>query len=96
MVNAHRELSLQPEIQTMADGCNLELAAYDMATGRPQLQTKPNRVIRVAVVQNHIVAPTTAPVRDQMATIMERMQQIVEIAAEAKVNIICFQEAWSK
>ena len=54
------------------------------------------QIVRVGIVQNAIVEPTTAPVSQQREAIHNRMREIIEIAALCKVNVMCFQEAWSK
>lgn len=51
---------------------------------------------QIAAVQNSIVRPTTDPINVQRDAIHAKIQKMVEAAATAAVNIICFQEAWSK
>lgn len=50
----------------------------------------------MAAVQHSIVLPTTDKVSAQRDAIVEKVTNIVEAAAASNVNIICFQEAWSK
>lgn len=54
------------------------------------------RIVRVGAVQNAIVLPTTAAVSAQRAALWERVAQMVEVAAQCGVNVLCFQEAWSE
>ena len=49
----------------------------------------------MAVVQNAIVLPTTAPIAEQIRALHARIQLIVQAAAHSGVNVICFQETWS-
>lgn len=52
--------------------------------------------MRVAAVQNSIVADTSQPVAEQREAIHSFISKMIHAAAESKVNILCFQEAWSK
>lgn len=47
-------------------------------------------------MQHSIVLPTTEKIGAQRDAIVEKITKIVEAAAASNVNIICFQEAWSK
>lgn len=78
----------------MAEDRNVELKGY-IFEAKPEDLRAP-QIVRVGIVQNAIVEPTTAPISQQREAIHSRIREIVEIAAICKVNIICFQEAWSK
>ena len=39
--------------------------------------------------------PTDKPVTEQKKAIMNRIKDIIELAALEKVNVICLQEAWT-
>lgn len=54
------------------------------------------RIVRVGVIQNQIVLPTTAPLADQRNAIYQKISKIISLAAEANVNVLCLQEAWRK
>ena len=54
------------------------------------------RFVKVGLIQNSIVLPTTAPVAEQRYEIHRKISSIAESAAICGVNILCFQEAWSK
>lgn len=54
------------------------------------------RIVRVGVIQNKIVLPTTAPLADQRNALFKRIETIISAAALAGVNVIALQEAWSK
>lgn len=73
---------------------NVELAGYGFDC--PREQTRCARVVRVGLVQNKIPLPTTALVSEQRAALHKFAEGCIELAASAAVNIICFQEAWSK
>ena len=50
----------------------------------------------LGLVQNAIVKSTDEDVVVQRDGLYQRMIPIIEAAALAKVNVLCFQEAWSK
>jgi hypothetical protein len=50
----------------------------------------------LGLVQNAIVKSTDEDVVVQRDGLYQRMVPIIEAAALAKVNVLCFQEAWSK
>ena len=50
----------------------------------------------LGLVQNAIVKNTDEDVVVQRDGLFQRMIPIIEAAALAKVNVLCFQEAWSK
>ncbi|XP_003248687.2 beta-ureidopropionase [Acyrthosiphon pisum] len=52
------------------------------------------RIVRVGVIQNQIVLPTTAPLVEQRNAIYQKISKIISLAAEANVNVLCLQEAW--
>lgn len=52
--------------------------------------------VRVAAIQFSIVLPTTAPVDEQRREIHRKAAKMVEAAALAGANIICFHELWSE
>lgn len=54
------------------------------------------RIVRVGVIQNQIVLPTTAPLVEQRNAIYQKISKIISLAAEANVNVLCLQEAWRK
>eukprot|EP00128_Syssomonas_multiformis_P000345 Colp12_sorted_trinity150504_noHs@16760 len=77
-----------------ADTNDFELQAYSIGAA-PEEVRKP-RLVRVGLIQNKIVLPTNAPVLDQIEAIHKRIATMLEAAHECGVNIVCFQEAWSR
>ncbi|XP_078429961.1 beta-ureidopropionase isoform X2 [Wolffia australiana] len=53
-----------------------------------------SRIVRVGLIQNSIVLPTTAPFADQKKAIMEKLRPLIDAAGASGVNILCLQEAW--
>lgn len=62
--------------------------------GSIQEQLRPPRIVRVAIIQNTIVLPTTEPIRDQRDAIHKKIAKYVEHAAACGANIVCLQEGW--
>ena len=59
-------------------------------------QLRPERRVRVAVIQHSIVLPTSAPIREQRHAIHQKVASMVEAAHLAGANVVCLQEAWSE
>lgn len=88
-----KNLEIPDEAQKVALDKNLELKGYVFEAEPEDLRAP--QTVKVGIVQNAIVEPTTAPISQQREAIHNRIREIVEIAALCKVNIICFQEAWT-
>ncbi|XP_077234132.1 beta-ureidopropionase [Tasmannia lanceolata] len=52
------------------------------------------RIVRVGLIQNSIVLPTTAPFLDQKRAIMQKVKTMIDAAGASGVNVLCLQEAW--
>ncbi|KAK6058546.1 hypothetical protein COOONC_03883 [Cooperia oncophora] len=50
--------------------------------------------VRVALIQNSIALPTTAPVDEQKKALHHKIGAMIEAAALAGANIVCLQETW--
>ena len=59
-----RPLDLPETASTMAKERDFELVGYSISAKPEQL--RPPRIVRIGVVQNKIVLPTSAPVKDQV------------------------------
>lgn len=53
-------------------------------------------MVKVAAIQHSIVRPTTDKISAQRDAIVKKVTKIIEAAAASGVNVLCFQEAWSK
>ncbi len=89
----NRKLEFSSEAVELASNAKFELAGYKFEAA-PE-DTRPPRVVRVGLVQNTIVRSTSEDVLSQRDALHKRMTSIIEAAALAKVNVLCFQEAWS-
>ena len=66
---------------------------YKFSAAKEQL--RPPRVVKVALLQNAIVLPTTDPFAHQKEAIHALVGKMIEAAAADGANIVCLQEAWN-
>ncbi|KAL3683722.1 hypothetical protein R1sor_001744 [Riccia sorocarpa] len=86
-------LALPASVTNEAQSANFDVLAYRFSAVPEQLR-KP-RIVRIGLIQNAIVLPTTDPYERQMSAIRDRIKQLVDAAGEAGVNVLCLQEAWT-
>lgn len=89
-----QKILLARETETIASQNDFEVKGYAFEARAEDLR-KP-RIVRVAAVQNKIVAATTEPVHVQRDALHARISTIIKAAAASDVNILCMQELWSK
>lgn len=92
--SSSHEIDLAETTKALADKNNFEVRGYSFSA-QPEELRKP-RIVRVAAVQNSIVKLTTDKIAIQRDALHAKIGEIVKAAAASNVNIICFQEAWSK
>uniref|UniRef100_A0A5F8G9F4 Beta-ureidopropionase n=1 Tax=Monodelphis domestica TaxID=13616 RepID=A0A5F8G9F4_MONDO len=88
-----RKLSLPAEALAAASELDFELAAFGFEAAEEQL--RPARLVRVGLVQNRLPLPPCAPVAEQVGALHRRIEEMVAVAAQCGVNVVCFQEAWT-
>jgi beta-ureidopropionase len=91
--NPTEPLPVSDEAAAFAEKNKFELKAVKMPC--PAMETMKPRPVRIGLMQNEIVLPTTAPLQDQYEAIKERTGVLVEGAAKMGVNVLCLQEAWT-
>ena len=84
--------TLAAELAARAASEDFDLQSYRFAAASEQL--RPPRVTRLALIQNAIVKPTTAPFAEQRAAIHERVAALLDAAGAAGATLVCLQEAW--
>ncbi|XP_062506815.1 beta-ureidopropionase-like [Corticium candelabrum] len=87
------KLEFPADASHSADTKGFELAGYRFSAAVEQ--ERDPRIVRVGLVQNRIVLPTTAPVAEQRDALHRRIGEITETAAKCGVNVICYQEVWT-
>merc|ERR1712122_419138 len=88
------KLTFSPAAEELATQENFQLSGYRFEADRES--TRSPRITRIGLVQNRIVKAPCEEVLDQRDALYQRMTSIIQAAALAKVNVLCFQEAWSK
>ena len=91
--NLPDNLPIPEETQRYADSLDFDVAAYKFHAADEQ-RRKP-RIVRVGVIQNRIVADTSAPIEDQYQALADRIGKIIEAAGQMGVNVLGLQEAWT-
>ncbi|KAF2357869.1 Carbon-nitrogen hydrolase [Trinorchestia longiramus] len=86
-------MSLPQSAEDAALEENFEIKAYKFDAATENLT--PPRIVRVGLIQNEIVLPTTAPVQQQREALYSRISALARVAAQAQVNVLCMQEAWN-
>ena len=81
------------EIQKIADYKDFEILAYKFLLAKEQRRSP--RIVRMGVIQNQIIESTSAPVEDQFQAIAQRVTEMIDIAGQMGVNVLCLQEAWT-
>lgn len=84
------EQPIPPAVAEYAKARNFQIVRASASAAREQ--TRPPRLVRIGLIQNRIVLPTTAPVAEQWAAIRDRCIEMIEAAAMLGVNIVCMQE----
>jgi beta-ureidopropionase len=87
-----KALNIASEAEKLAVQHDFDIQGYKFEARTEQVRAP--RIVRVGIIQNHIVLPTSAPLEAQRDAIHERIATIVEAAALCGVNVLCFQEAW--
>lgn len=86
-------LTIPENVARLAEANDFDVGAYK--TVSPADSTRERRVVRIGVIQNSIVLPTTAPLVDQYKAIEAKVEKLIEAAAGLGANVICLQEAWT-
>ena len=92
---ATNDIPIPEAAQENAASKNFEIKAFSMATGVSE-QLRPERKVKIALIQNAWPIETTAPIAEQRKAIFERIAEIAEGGHNAAgFDILCLQEAWT-
>ena len=91
--NLPETIVIPEEIQKIADYKDFEISAYKFLAAKEQRRSP--RIVRIGVIQNQIIESTSAPVEDQFQAIAQRVTEMIDIAGQMGVNVLCLQEAWT-
>jgi beta-ureidopropionase len=84
-----KPLPLHNSLSSASVEQDFDVQAFEFTADEEQL--RPARKVRVGLIQNAIVLPTTKPFAEQKTAIMERITALISAAAGAGVNIVCLQ-----
>uniref|UniRef100_A0A1D1ZBW9 Beta-ureidopropionase n=1 Tax=Anthurium amnicola TaxID=1678845 RepID=A0A1D1ZBW9_9ARAE len=85
-------ISLPEPVGILSSSHDFDIQAFQFHAEK-EVMRQP-RIVRVGIIQNSIVLPTTAPFPDQKNAIMQKVKPMIDAAGMAGVNILCLQEAW--
>lgn len=88
-----RQIQFSEDELQKAKDADLELKGYIFKCPREQIRSP--RIIRVGVFQNKIPLETWTPIKENLDSFYDMAKRVIEIAVSQKINIFCFQEAWS-
>lgn len=89
-----KNLDLPDEAREAAKKGNFDLQGYQIKVAQAE-QTREPRLVRIGAIQNTIQKPTTAPVVEQRDAIHKRIDEMLAVAHQCKVNVVGLQEAWT-
>nr|ACO11043.1 Beta-ureidopropionase [Caligus rogercresseyi] len=88
-----KKIQVDSDLEAKGLEKDFELACYGFECQKEGLRAP--RQVRVALIQNQIVLPTSAPVENQRSALFKRIGEIIDVAGQAGANIVCLQEAWT-
>jgi len=86
------EVPIPHEVENMAKKHNFDVRNFKFKAA-PE-QTRAPRIVKMGLIQNAIVRPTTDSVQNQYQAIQDRVELLIDAAGAMGVNVICLQEAW--
>ena len=86
-------LNLGQEAKQLAEDGEFQLSGFSFNAAKES--TRPPKIVRVGLIQNKIVNPTTDDVKVQKHAIFQRIEKIIDAAGASGVNVLCLQEAWT-
>ncbi|XP_069134638.1 beta-ureidopropionase-like [Argopecten irradians] len=90
-----RKLDLPEDVFSTAAQQDFEVQGYSFCEIAKEENFRQPRIVRIGAIQNKIVLPTTAPIPKQIEALHNRISDIIAVAAQCGVNVLCMQEAWT-
>ncbi|XP_022343798.2 beta-ureidopropionase-like [Crassostrea virginica] len=87
------ELSFSADVVNIVQNKNFDVKGYAFSAVKQKNQGK--RIVRIGLIQNSVILPTTSPVEDQRNALHRRVCEMIDTAAKCGVNVICMQEFWT-
>lgn len=87
--------ALQPPSRVVAAAkeADFDLQAYAFKALPEQMRAP--KLVRIGLIQNKTVLPTTSPFQEQAQAIRDHVGVLMDAAGQAGVKILCLQEAWT-
>ncbi|CAH2087158.1 unnamed protein product [Euphydryas editha] len=89
----HLEVPIKESSIAVANDNNFDIAAY--AFPAKNESTRPQRIVKVGIIQHSIVVSTDRPINEQRNAIFAKVKKIIDVAGQEGVNILCLQEFWN-
>jgi len=86
-------IDLAQEAANLAQDGDFQLSGYSFNAAKESSRSP--QIVRVGLIQNKIIKPTTDDVKDQRDALFQRIEQMIDAAAITGVNVLCLQEAWT-
>ncbi|XP_077966114.1 beta-ureidopropionase-like [Styela clava] len=88
------KLEIPASAVSSANENEFEIAGYEIPSVGME-QGRPPRRVRIGLIQNKIVKPTDAPIKEQVTALHDRISLMIKAAHDCGVNIVGLQEAWT-
>lgn len=98
IVHCSAALDISSESLKLASDNNFDILGHSFVSATHAESVRAPRVVRIGVVQFSLPEgiPTGAPVMKMRDALHDKAKKFVIAASLNKVNVLCFQEAWSK
>jgi len=80
------------EVSKLASEHSFEVVVSKFKAATEQLRS--SRIVKIGVIQNSIVLPTSHPIDLQYKAIQDKIEVMIEAAGALGVNVLCLQETW--
>mmetsp|Transcript_32093 Transcript_32093/g.89855 ORF Transcript_32093/g.89855 Transcript_32093/m.89855 type:complete len:383 (+) Transcript_32093:85-1233(+) len=91
--NMPEALDLGKDAHELAATNDFELKGYKFGTQKEE--SRDERLVRIAVIQNSIILPTTDPILRQYEAIEDKVRRLIQTAARGGANVVGLQECWT-
>lgn len=72
LINFHRPLELPSDVRDVASKHDFEVKAFQIGAAKEQM--RPPKIVRIGLIQNKIVLPTSAPLQEQVLHVLPRQE----------------------
>ncbi|KAJ8984102.1 hypothetical protein NQ317_017311 [Molorchus minor] len=87
------KIEVPEDVQKLSSQHQIEIVSCGFDCKEEQLRSP--KIVRVGIFQHQHPVPTSTPIKETREAAFKLAGQAIELAAKSRVNIFCFQEAWS-